>query len=215
MSRQAFYRFSVVALCGFLAASAAMAHRLAASSEDDRRVTALSVGQCREEAKDTSVNYQCERAAQVCEEDEDSITFNLGVSGGIVAVQAEGGISYETSVPKGCAVTGAIHKQQCLQMTGVTFTSYPGDVTEVRKHDCGGYNESPCIEDDVEIDIALPGGIIAALEEQFNVNLPDTVSVPVPATRCIGDGNNSTPKTCPGTNGGQTWYDVVDTTCFD
>jgi hypothetical protein len=168
---------------------------------------------CREDSKDTSVDYQCQSEDVDCKEKKNEITINLGVSGGIVAVQAEGGISFTVEIPDGCDGQPNVDSIACGRATGVQFTSFSGGVVKLRKQDCANFDEFECKEENYEINISLPIGIIQQLEQQFDINLPDTVSIKLPAKKCVRNEASKKSFTCPGTNGGQTWYEVEDESC--
>jgi hypothetical protein len=171
---------------------------------------------CREQSGDTSVDYQCERPDVDCDQETKEVQVCFGVSGGIVVVDVSGSICVPFDVPNGCGTTDPnLDQQACLPAEGVQFTQFPGDEKELRKHDCQDFNSYTCKEQNVTFTITVPQAVIDWLKEQFpGASVPSPFTIPWPTKECVRDTTTLQTFTCPGTNGGQTWFEVVDETCY-
>lgn len=170
---------------------------------------------CREQEGDTSPDYRCEKADKDCPQKNKEVSVSFGVSGGVVVVDVSGSVSYPFSVPDGCdaAQQPWVDEQYCTRSTGVQFTGYPGSVKELRKQNCPSFTSKACRERAYEITITPPQSILDWLEDQLGVAPPANFSFPLPAKACEVDPNAQVQSfVCPGS--GQTWYDIVDDTCY-
>ncbi len=169
---------------------------------------------CREQTGDTSPDYRCEKADVDCPQKTKQVTVGFGITGGVVAVSANSSITYPFDVPDGCdpAKQPWVDEQWCLKSTGVQFTAFPGGIKELRKQDCPTYTSKPCRERAFQT-IVTPQAFSDWCYMQFGIRPPAGFNVPLPAKACEQDPAAMTSNfMCPGT--GQTWYEIIDETCY-
>lgn len=186
----------------------------------------LLVGQCIEEAKDTSVDYQCKDPQTYCNKQTVTKTYSLsfsvsGSAGSIKVLEAGvgGGVSYSYDVDNGCDDPAGEIKSECQQAEGVTFTEFPGDMVGLHKRDCSDYTIDDCMPlPGSTQEIPAPQSLIDALNlllaaAGHSQRIQPGATFKVPVVGCGVDQIGVTTGTCPGTNGGQTYYKVSGELC--
>tara|TARA_R110002111_G_scaffold250245_1_gene314457 strand:+ start:4698 stop:5387 length:690 start_codon:yes stop_codon:yes gene_type:complete len=186
----------------------------------------LLVGTCIEEAKDTSVDYQCLDPERTCVAQQLTKTYTLGLEVGtestllkIFTAAISTSVSYSVNVDNGCGNPAGTNKTECVREAGVTFTEFPGDMVGLHKADCSDFTEDDCqnIPNGTQ-EIPAPNSVVDAINIAL-AGAGDSRVVPygatfkVPVTKCGTDQIGVTSGTCPGTNGGQTWYKVSGELC--
>lgn len=179
-------------------------HLRAADLKPSQDFVSVRVGQCKEQANTTAPDVECRADEDACQPSTVSKTFSLGVdaNGGIITVS--GGVSYTYDVPTGCASPNEISRQGCQASTGaIQWTDAGGPQVAGDQVKCMQFLDNcPCAPSQSNVTITLPANIVQQLAGA------DGNTFTFPATICasvLGDCNKNT---CPGTNGGQTWYYV-------
>jgi len=184
----------------------------------DADLSRLYVGEsCFERSGSSAVTqHQCERSPDVCEETAQQVTLQLGVEGGVVVAGINGSVSYTVTMPTGCEGTGVQYeKDGCPQKSGVAFVG-SGYWWKTRLVSCPLHDRKVCVEIPGVFNIALPQSVVNALNDLVPGNpIPDDVSIPYPVVFCRGDEGTLFNALCPGTNGDQTYYEVLDENCHN
>jgi hypothetical protein len=220
----------IVAACGFMVA---LAISFAANARDlipaaDADLRELMVGQnppppppgpCREDSKDTVADNQCGPTPEVpCKQALVDATYTLGVQGGLPFIMATGSVSLTfKDIPAGCAdkdpngTPNGVTQEYC-QVCPPALKFIDGGnpkMTALYRQSCPNYKYGVCMEGPGKKIYVLPADTAGLLgldkTKQWTITMDVTV--------CKGDPNKANTAPCPGTPGGQTWYEIGGPLC--
>lgn len=199
-----------------LATSAAALH-LAIS-----HVVTSAADNCRENKKITVASNYCFSEMRFCAKETLNKSYTVGVNaeGNLILVSA--GTMYSQSwsfdVPNGCAAIPGKEVGPCARKTGQQETPQEGgSQNDLWLKECLGTYEATCIEQMVQMEIAVPNELVDALNallaaggDPRRVEYGSKLTVSV--LDCIGNTDGAPLIPCPFPEG-QSWYELSNGPC--
>lgn len=173
----------------------------------------LALDGCIEQSNSTADDNQCYSTGAACQAKQKQVTFSFNLSGNVLALQAGGAIEWQYSVDDGCdpnAVPNEARDSCGRSLNSKMFTAASGPITGLKQTSCDPYKVYNCAN-------GMPTQTDLSGSNSFRTWLGTRTfggTLNAWSTPCARAQNPANTFTCPGQNGAQTYFYVINDACL-